>query len=254
MKNKLTKVTTLHYVKLVYRSLLLVLGIVLYIITRINGEAIKFGNSDFGFDTLLLIAVWIVYFVEMVLRFFPSKYESMGCQKQFARNYEPIEGGKVKNVPWWRTFICVALWLALNLAIGVPHLIFPTVIDEGILLLVSLAYGVCDMICILFFCPFHTWFLQHRCCSDCRIYNWDFAMMFTPFVFMLMHWFTATLLALSLALLIRWEITYKVRPERFSTSTNRCLDCAHCPEKLCGHKKQLQNYLKKNRERLKTRK
>ena len=251
MKAKFTKVMTLHYIKLIYRSLLLIAGLILYVFTKINGAPIAFGDFGFGPETVLLIVVWLVYFVEMVLRFFPSKYESMGCQKQFSRNYEPIEGGEVRNVPWWRTFICAAAWIALNLAIGIPHLIFPSVIDEGILLLVSLAYGVCDMICILFFCPFHTWFLRHRCCTDCRIYNWDFAMMFTPFLFMPTHWFTATLLLISLALLLRWEITYKLRPARFSTGSNRCLDCAHCPEKLCRHKKQLKNYIKKNKDRLK---
>ena len=30
---------------------------------------------------------WVVFAVEMVLRFFPSRLESSGCQKQFRRNY-----------------------------------------------------------------------------------------------------------------------------------------------------------------------
>ncbi len=249
MKTKLTKVMTLHYIKLVYRSVLLVAAIALYIYMRLNKLPMSFENFSLSAETFILGAVWIVYFIEMVLRFFPSRRESMGCQKQFKRNFKPTGKDKPKNVPWWRTFICAAAWLALNLAIGVLY--WTGIIDEGILVLISLAYGVCDMICILFFCPFHTWFLRHRCCTDCRIYNWDFAMMFTPFAFICGHWFTGSLLVLSLILLIRWELTLKLRPERFSTNTNKCLDCAHCPEKLCKHKKQLRSYIKKNRERLK---
>ena len=253
MKSKLTKVTALHYVKLVYRSLLLILGIVLYVVTRISGENINiaiFGSSakGFGFDTAVLVIVWIVYFVEMIFRFFPSKLESMGCQKQFRRNFEPTGRTEATNVPWWRTFIVALSWLTLNGIIGALY--YLNVIDAGALLLVSLVYGVCDMICILFYCPFHSIFFKSRCCADCRIYNWDFAMIFTPFVFMAGHLFTGTLLALSLVLLARWELTYKLFPKRFSTNTNKCLDCAHCPEKLCRHKKQLARYLKKNRERL----
>jgi len=254
VKTKLTKITSLHYIKLVYRSLLFLAGIALYIITHLKNEDINFKNFGFtpeklGIETFVLAVIWIVYLVEMILRFFPSKLESMGCQKQFKRNYEPTGRSEIKNVSWKRTFVTIAAWLTLNGIIGALYYLH--VIDAGILFLISLAYGICDMICILFFCPFHTWFLQSRCCSDCRIYNWDFAMMFTPFVFIANHWFTATLLVLSLILLIRWEITLKVHPERFSTNTNKCLDCAHCPEKLCAHKKQLRSYLKRNKEKFK---
>ncbi len=251
MKAKLTKITAMHYIKLVYRSLLFIAGIVLYVITHVKNEDIsfQFSPNKLGVETIVLALIWIVYFVEMILRFFPSKLESMGCQKQFKRNFEPTGRAEIKNVSWKRTLLVVLAWVALNGTIGLLYCL--NVIDAGILLLVSLAYGICDMICILFFCPFHTWFLRNRCCTDCRIYNWDFAMMFTPFVFVANHWFTATLLIISLLLLIRWEITLKVRPERFSTNTNKCLDCAHCPEKLCKHKKQLRSYLKKNKERFK---
>ena len=185
----------------------------------------------------------------MILRLFPSKYDSMGCQKQFKKSYEPTGKSEVKIVSWKRTFLTVAAWLSLNGTIGALY--YLNVIDKGALLLVSLAYGVCDMVCILFFCPFHAWFLRSRCCSDCRIYNWDFAMIFTPFVFVLNSWFTATLFALSMVILLRWEITLKARPERFSRNTNKCLDCSRCPEKLCHHKKHLRNYLKKNKDMLK---
>ena len=248
LKNKLTNVMTLHYVKLVYRSILLIAGIIIYILTHLKGEHFNLDEFSLRPETFLLLVVWIVYVVEMILRFFPSRHESMGCQKQFKRNYEPTGRKEIKNVPWWRTFICAAAWIALNMIFGILYM--TDVFDSGILILISLAYGVCDMICILFFCPFHTWFLRHRCCTDCRIYNWDFAMMFTPFAFILGHWFTASLFIISMILLIRWEITYKARPERFSTNTNKCLDCAHCPEKLCKHKTQLKSYIKKNKDRL----
>lgn len=253
MRTGHTRVTVLHYVKLVYRSLLLLLGIGLYVFTRLSGEGVNFANfgifpESFGFETIALAVIWIAYFVEMILRFFPSRYESMGCQKQFKRNYEPTGRTETVNVAWWRTLTVVAAWLTLNGIFGLLY--YLGVIDAGILLIISLVFGICDMICILFYCPFHSIFLRNRCCTDCRIYNWDFAMIFTPFVFIAGHWFTGTLLALSLVLLLRWEITYRLFPERFSTNTNKCLDCAHCPEKLCRHKKQLARYLKRNRDRL----
>lgn len=74
-------------------------------------------------------------------------------------------------------------------------------------------------------------------------------MMFTPFLFV-KHWYTWSLLGISLVLLLRWEITYRVRPERFSETTNAALSCAMCEEKLCHHKRQLRSFLKKQAKRL----
>jgi hypothetical protein len=63
-------------------------------------------------------------------------------------------------------------------------------------------------------------------------------MMFTPLFFVAKP-YTWSLLALSVALLVRWEITFYRHPERFSENTNDFLRCANCSEKLCSHKKQL---------------
>ncbi len=218
---------------------------------------------------LLTVGVWLFYAIALLMRFFPLRVESMGCQKQFARNYRPTECTSAKkgaepaktgnsiprNFPWrkvdsWRTTAAVAAsWLALNALIGVAYLL--GWIDRGILMLISLAFSVCDVICILFFCPFQTWMMKNRCCTTCRIYNWDFAMMFTPLVW-IPSVYTYTLLGGALVLLLRWEITYRRHPERFSEETNASLNCANCKERLCAHKKQLKSFWKKYRNKLQT--
>ncbi len=244
-KKKLSPTSLLHYVKLVVRSAFFLIALVLYIVGRVKGGADPFlGYEDIPW---LLGLIGLVYGVEMAIRFFPARLESMGCQKQFARNYRPTGETKPRLVSPWRTALVAVVWLGLNGIIGLLY--FLGVLDTGILVLISLFYGVCDMICILFFCPFQTWMLKNRCCGDCRIYNWDFAMMFTPFLFV-KHWYTWSLLGLSLILLLRWEITYRVRPERFSETTNAALSCAMCEEKLCHHKRQLRSFLKKQAKRL----
>ena len=92
--------------------------------------------------------------------------------------------------------------------------------------------------------------MKNKCCTTCRIYNWDYAMMATPLVFV-PTWYTWSLLACALALLIRWEITVRRHPEWFSEQTNCALDCRQCEEKLCHHKKQLRRFLKDNHQRFK---
>ena len=238
MSKKLSKISALHIVKLILRSLLFLTVLVFYILDRT--EVLKYNE-------LLLAGVWIFFVVEMLFRFFPSKVESMGCQKQFARNYEPRGEGIIPKNQSWRTTALVALiWLLLNGIIGALY--YTHIIDSGILILIAIFYSVCDIICILFFCPFQTWIMKNRCCASCRIYNWDFAMMMTPLVFV-PSLYTYSLLGCSLLLLLRWEISYRTHPERFSTETNKCLDCSRCQEKLCSHKKQLQGFLKKHRSK-----
>ena len=233
-RRRVTLVCGFHYVKLVYRALLFLAAVGLYVAFRILGAT----PPDY-FPILLqhgLLLIWLVYAAEMICRFFPARLESPGCQKQFRRNYKPT-GEATPVLPARKGTVTVALvWLALNVVIGVLY--FTHIIDVGILLLVSLFYGVCDMICILFFCPFQMWFMKNRCCTTCRIYNWDFAMMFTPLLF-IPHAYTWSLLAMSLIILLRWELTLRCRPERFAENTNACLACKNCDEKLCLHKRHI---------------
>ena len=245
--NVFSKIMKMHYWKLTYRSLLFLSACVIYIYNKIRNTGSAFGG--FEENPVILAAIWTIYAVEMVLRFIPSSFESMGCQKQFKNNYHPtgIPKEQAELLSPLRTFLVLAAWVALTGAIGLLYHF--NIIDEGILLLISLAYSVCDLICILFFCPFQTWFMKNRCCCTCRIYNWDFAMMFTPLIFV-KTLFAQSLVFLSLALLIRWEYTLHRHPEYFSEKTNHALSCANCQEKLCHHKTQLKSFWKRQKNLL----
>ena len=240
-------ISILHAWKLGARSLLFLLAIVCYVLGTV------FGHTDAVLGALednwwFLILVWVFFVAEMILRFFPSRFESMGCQKQFRRNFTPTDMHE-PNLPSAKgTLITFIVWIALNGAIAALY--FTGVIDAGILIIISLFYSVCDMICILFFCPFQTWFMKNKCCGSCRIYNWDYAMMFTPLV-LIIHPYTQSLFTIALLLVVVWEVTLRLCPERFAENTNASLTCANCKEKLCHHKTQLRGYLAKNRELMK---
>jgi hypothetical protein len=244
-KIHLSKISLLHYWKLFFRGGLFLLSAAIYIDDRIL--AAKDGTIFLGFITrpYILGFIWVIFAAEMLLRFFPSQMESAGCQKVFAKNYLPAPVPTQPRDDRKATWAILAAWLGLNGAIAVLY--FTHIIDAGILILISLAYSVCDMICILFFCPFQTWFLKNKCCGTCRIYNWDFAMMFTPLV-LVPHPFTWSLFGLGMALVIHWEVTHYRHPERFYEETNCSLSCANCKERLCAHKKQLRSLHKRLRE------
>ena len=244
-KIHLSTISLLHCWKLFFRGGLLLICAAIYVYDRIL--AAQNGTIFLGFITRphIMWFIWVVFALEMLLRFFPSRMESAGCQKVFARNYRPAPQPQKPRDDRMATWAILGAWLALNGVIAALY--FTHIIDAGILILISLAYSVCDMICILFFCPFQTWFLKNKCCGTCRIYNWDFAMMFTPLV-LVPHPFTWSLFGLGLALVIHWEITHFRHPERFYEETNCALSCANCEERLCAHKTQLRSLHKKLRE------
>ena len=243
-KKSMTFIVIMHYTKLILRTILFLTATTVYIFSRIFNADQLFEN--FIGNTFLLALIWVFFAIGMILRFFPSKAESMGCQKQFEKNYKPLiqDAEKEKHYvqPWIVTFSVFSAWIALNAVIGILY--YTHIIDAGILLLISLAYSVCDIICILFFCPFQTWFMKNKCCTTCRIYNWDYAMMFTPLIY-IPTLYTWSLLVLALILLAKWEYLYHKHSERFSDKCNASLSCKNCKEKLCHHKKQLRSFLRK---------
>ena len=227
-KNKtLSKITLLHYVKLCLRFALF--------------STVLFTYTDY---TVLPAVVWVVFVTEMVLRFFPSRLESPGCQKQFERNYAPTGKSEPINQSWKAT--ATMAMISFLATAGVGALYFTEVIDAAIVMLITLFFSVLDVICILFFCPFQTFVMKNRCCTTCRIYNWDYAMIFSPLVF-IPSVYTYTLLGAALLLLLRWEIGYRRHKEYYSPETNAALHCENCSEKLCHHKKQLRSFLKKQK-------
>ena len=242
-RKKLTPVGVWHWTRLIYRSILFLLLVYAYIRYRF----VYHQPFIIELEKMpgIIFFVWGVYVVEMIFRFFPAKIESPGSQKQFARNY--IKTGETDVIVHDNnaTMLVALIWIVFNGIFGMLHML--DVIDDGIMILLCGAYSVCDMICILFFCPFQSWFLKNKCCSACRIYNWDFAMMFTP-LFFVEKTYTWSLLVLSIGLLIRWDVTFYLHPERFSEHTNAYLKCSNCSEKLCIHKKQLHRLWKQIEE------
>lgn len=238
-KKKISVISSNHYIRLAYRTAIFVLLLTGYIRSRMYGEPTIVELVERM--PMILFITWMIFVIEMILRFFPSDYESPGCQKQFARNYMKSGNTEISISDNNATVLVALIWIVFNGVFGALHM--TGILDDGIMILLCSAYSICDIICILFFCPFQTWFLKNKCCCTCRIYNWDYAMMFTP-LFFVRKSYTWSLLALSVALLVRWEITFYLHPERFSEKTNDYLKCSNCPEKLCAHKKQLQSLWK----------
>ncbi len=184
-----------------------------------------------------LHALWVIWVFDMLCQLFPIKDGiSIGSLKIFRERFRPIRERINKKA--LKDYICTVtraaygvmlLWVLLLILLGVLY--YTGVISESILLIISVTFYVCDLICVLFWCPFRL-LMKTRCCTTCRIFNWDHFMMLSPLMF-INSFFARSLFLLSLLILIVWEIGILVHPERFWERTNVALTCAECTDKLC---------------------
>lgn len=120
MKIKLSKTSAMHYWKLIFRSILFITATLIYIFNKVNNMPTLFGR--FEKDYVFLTVVWGIFVAEMCLRFFPSPVESMGCRKQFSKNYIPT-GVDTPIIQANKVTILIALgWIGLNAIFGSLYL------------------------------------------------------------------------------------------------------------------------------------
>lgn len=181
--------------------------------------------------------LWLIWVADMVLQIFPVKNRvPLGSQKLFANRFKPIRD-KI-NYEALKTYIVSTtkaaykvflLWCVLIAVIG--GLFYGGVMDRIALFMISVIFYVCDLICVLIWCPFRL-IMKNRCCTTCRIFNWDHLMMFSPLVFLGGFYATSLVLMAAAAWLV-WELCVMMYPERFWDHSNAALRCSECTDKLC---------------------
>ena len=185
----------------------------------------------------LLHLLWAVWVGDMVLQIIPIRNKvPLGSQKLFANRFRPIRD-KI-NYEALRSYIVTTtraaykvflLWWTLIGAIGLLY--SWDIIGKTGLFLISVVFYVCDLICVLIWCPFRL-MMKNRCCTTCRIFNWDNLMMFSPMLFM-GGFYGISLLVLAIAAWLVWELCVMMYPERFWDKSNLALKCSECTDKLC---------------------
>ena len=175
--------------------------------------------------------------MDMFFQIIPIKnHIPLGSQKLFANRFRPIRE-KINHEALRRYVVSTTkaaykvfvLWCLLIAAIGVLYV--TDVLDVKGLFMISVVFYVCDLICVLIWCPFRL-IMRTRCCTTCRIFNWDHLMMFSPLIFA-GGFYTASLVILSLLAWLVWELCVMMYPERFWEMTNTALQCSQCTDKLC---------------------
>ena len=221
--------------RLVGRVAIFIVCLIMCFVTPQKFEILQGNNFFRGFS--LLHILWFVWMVDMVLQIIPVKNKvALGSQKLFANRFRPIRE-KINYKALKKHIISTTnsaykvmlLWVVLIAVIGVLY--YTNVIDKLWLFMISVFFYVCDLICVLIWCPFRL-IMKNKCCTTCRIFNWDHLMMFSPLIFMGGFFATSLVIMAFLAWLI-WEICVMIYPERFCEMTNLSLKCSECTDKLC---------------------
>lgn len=234
-KFNVSKTRKIYYLRLVGRCAVLLITLLVFFLAREQFEVVK----DFNFfkEFSIFHLLWLVWMIDMVLQLIPVKaHISIGSQKQFPGLFRPIKE-KVNKQKLKKHLIdttksaykVMAIWLLLTAVITALYLF--GIIDYAVVLLISTFFYVCDLICVLIWCPFRL-IMGNKCCTTCRIFNWDHLMMFSPFI-AVKGFFSWSLFISAFAIWLVWEICVFTHPERFWENSNMALKCSECTDKLC---------------------
>ena len=224
--------------KFTFRCLIFLATVLLFFLRPEEFEVMSGWNFFRRFS--LLHPLWLLWMVDMVLQLIPCRrYLPLGSQKFLLKSFRPraifnpqklLDYIKKCNRDTLRVGLC---WLGLTGIIGVLAVL--RVLSRPMLFLFVVAFYVCDLICVLFWCPFRVWFMKNRCCTTCRIFNWDHMMMFSPFLFV-PGFYTWSLVLGGFLVFLVWEASFSLHPERFWEGSNEALQCANCTDRLCGER------------------
>lgn len=224
-----------RWIVLILRVAVLALVSVYYLVTvLIRGE-------EFSYHPAVAVPLGLVYlqfFMQVLFKLIGSRLAPIGAVKHLKSNYLPTGASETPKHDWKRTFAVALMWgfAAAVFCLGK----YFEILDEGLLVLAFLALCVLDGLSIHFFCPFRVFVMKNKCCTTCRIYNWDGLMIVTPLYFV-HNVFSYVLIAVTFVLFLWWEIAYRIHPERFFEQTNATLKCSNCKNQRCPHKKQMTN-------------
>ena len=216
-------------IRFIIRSILFIILIILFIID--NNIILSILNYKIIFNIKIYHIIWLYLVLEMIFLIIPYTNNHSYNGKLFAKHYIEVENYNKEKLDKYiekcnkQARRVLIVWTLFNLFIYAIYKKYN--LSKSYVFLVFMFYYWLDMFCVNIWCPFHKLFFKSKCCNECRIYNWDHVMLFTPLVFIKSFW-SYSLFILSLFAFFQWEYMIKVHPERFSPVSNKKLQCKYC--------------------------
>lgn len=224
-----------YFIRLIGRIAILFLCVILGILCPGEFEILRGMNFFHKFSVLHLL--WALWMLDMLYQIIPVKKKiALGSQKLFRHRFKPIRD-RINSADLKKYIVSTTksaykvmlIWIALGICIGLLY--FADALTSKNLFMITTLFYVCDLICVLIWCPFRL-LMKNKCCTTCRIFNWDHLMMFTPMIF-ISGFYSWSLFLMALIVWVIWELCVLLYPERFWEMTNDALKCSNCKDKLC---------------------
>ena len=237
-----SKVRANYWLRMFFRIAVFITGILLYIFHPQSFKVLEGMNFFKEFSVFHIL--WALWMYDMFLQIFPIKSNnSLGSKKLFKFVFKPggEKIGKEALKAYTRkagkkALLPAAVWIVFTATLCFVYLCdfgFLSFFGKKEMFLVTTLFYVFDLICVLIWCPFRL-MQGNRCCTDCRIFNWDHFMLFSP-ILLIGGFYAISLVVMALICLAVWELNVFLHPERFWEGTNDALKCENCTDKLCAH-------------------
>ena len=185
LKIPISDIRRRYIVRLVARSFILLCAVLLYFTDFARHDILH--GFDFFRKVSWLHLLWAIWVLDMLQQLIPAKHIALGSHKVFLKRFKPalerFSTEALKNHIITTTksaYKVMLIWAALITCLGL--LKSTGLLTDVHLFLISVLFYVCDLICVLVWCPFRL-IMKNKCCTTCRIFNWDHMMMFTPILF-----------------------------------------------------------------------
>lgn len=186
--------------------------------------------------------LWALTVFILIKRMIPRYNKKISSLKIFARFYDEADRistardeqmhrlkamadrGALKSAFYWLLLLAdMLLWRTVGM------------FNDTWIYITVLFFVFMDQFCVSVACPFK-WLAGGKCCSTCRINNWGYLMAFSPLVFIPSFW-TWSIIAVSIIVVIQWEYLYWRHPRRFFETHNAALMCRNCVVECTGRRK-----------------
>lgn len=239
LSNILSNFRKVYQSRLIFRAAILAISVALLFLAPEQYDILS-GFSCFDRFSFFHV-MWFFWMFDMITQLVPShRFWPLGSKKFLKAFFQPLKDmlntrAMIEYLKKSRrdALLVGGVWIALTAAIAIAY--FTGTVNRRLLLLCTVVFYVCDIICVLYWCPFRVWFMKNRCCTTCRIFNWDHLMMFTPLLF-IPGVYTWSLCLMSITVFLVWEISFAHHPERFWDGSNTALTCSNCTDRLCGER------------------
>ena len=241
----LKKKYRLNWSKFLFR--ILVLAGILVTALKFPGEMKVLEGMNFFRHFSILHLFWLAWLWYMLEKLLPIKHlRPLGADKYRKACYRPAqernsEKNKVQNAEQKsdsiqtnqdykrqtdrRVVRVLAVWTLVAVGLLAGHRFWR--LDDRFCLVLTGLFYIGDLVCLLIWCPFRDIFMKNRCCTQCRIYNWDTWMLVLPLA-VTGGFYGLSLFGMALVVTGLWEWNYHRYPERFYPQTNRNLQCGAC--------------------------